>query len=228
LAVTVKICGLRREADVLLCGELGVGIAGFVVEYPLPVPWSLTESEAAGLLPLVAPPMKSCVVTGGDREKTLALALSLRPDFVQLHFNETLDDTRRIAWELASRGIGVIKTLPLPESARLAQFGTADVSACAALISGSGAAAILVDSRAPENAGDASSPPDFAVFREAKRASGIPVILAGGITPANVGNVLLSARPAMIDVMTGVESSPGVKDGAALRELLEKARGSCA
>ena len=76
----LKICGLMREEDVLLCCDRGVEICGFVTEYPVPVPWNLNRERCRELLPLVRERAKSCVVTGGPPDKLLDLALDLRPD----------------------------------------------------------------------------------------------------------------------------------------------------
>ncbi len=126
----VKICGLQRAEDVRLCRTLGADLAGFVTEYPLPVPWNLTESEAAALLPEIKPPLRSCIVTGGSRDKIAALARRLRPHFVQLHYRETISDTLYLCKALRRQGTGVFKTLPHAPQERLLQFGTDDVGQC--------------------------------------------------------------------------------------------------
>ena len=75
----IKICGLMRKEDVDLCCRIGADICGFVVEYPVQVPWNLLREQCAELLPAVSRPAKTCVVTGGEREKIISLALELKP-----------------------------------------------------------------------------------------------------------------------------------------------------
>ena len=220
--VKVKICGLMREEDVLLCGKLGVDIAGFVAEYPLPVPWNLTRSRVRALMELAEGPMKTCLVTGGEREAVLELVKSLAPDYVQLHYRETLEDTRRITAALAPLGTGVIKTLPLDGEERLRQFGKRDLETCVGLLEEAGVSALLVDSRGPKNAASGGERVDSGLFERVKASARIPVILAGGITPENAREVTAALGPEMVDVMTGVESSPGVKRETALRALLKE------
>ena len=222
--VRLKICGLKRACDVALCHALGVDIGGFVVEYPLPVPWNLMREEARLLLAGVQPPMQSCVVTGGSREKILALAKDLRPDYVQLHAHEMLSDAAHIAQVLRPLGIGVIKTLPLSPDERLAQFSTKDVLACAELLNATEICAILVDARAPSNAAGPGTPVDVDFYRRVKRCAHKPVILAGGITPKNLPGLLSVVQPDIIDIMTGVEAAPGIKDEEKLGLVVKQAR----
>lgn len=210
--VKIKICGLKHAQDVQLCYELGVDIAGFVTEYPLPVPWNLTADETKSLLAQVRAPMNSCIVTGGTREKIIALADKLRPDYVQLHYHETLSDAKYIAEVLRTRNIGVIKTLPLSRQERLAQFGTEDIRECTKLVNSTGIWALLADTRNPSNAAGHGTSITGDLYRQIKSCTQKPVILAGGITPDNLAQVLSSAQPDIIDLMTGVEKTPGVKD----------------
>ncbi|MPM14816.1 N-(5'-phosphoribosyl)anthranilate isomerase [bioreactor metagenome] len=222
--IQLKICGLMRQEDVSLCREFGVHIAGFVTEYPLPVPWNLTAEEVKRLLRLVHAPMKSCLVTGGSREKILTLAEKLRPDFVQLHFRETLADTGFLAEALREFNIGVFKTLPFSPEERLAQFGTADIRECTELLNNTGISAILADSRAPSNADGAGTSADLGVFRQIRRYAEKPVILAGGVNPDNIAQILSIAQPERLDIMTGAETSPGVKDRNKIAAIMEQIR----
>lgn len=208
----------------MLCHELGVDMAGFVTEYPLPVPWNLSAEEAKILLAQVQAPMKSCIVTGGTRNKILALAEKLHPDFVQLHYNETLSDADYIAEALEPLQIGVIKTLPFSPLERLAHFGTEEIEKCVKLLNSTGIYAILADTRAPHNAACKGTPVDAELYRQIKKCAQKPVILAGGITPENLTKVLPSAQPDIIDVMSGVEDSPGIKDREKLAFIMEHIR----
>lgn len=219
MGTPLKICGLMRPEDVIACCRMGVDVCGFVVEYPFPVPWNLTRERCAALLPLVTPPAKSCIVTGGSREKILSLARKMKPDFVQLHYHETLDDTAAIVQALSPHGIGVIKTLPLLEKERLAQFGTEDIEWCAKMLCEAGVYAILVDSRGPENVGTAGNNADLSFYRRVKAASTHPVMLGGGIQPENCRRIIEAAHPDMLDVMTGVELAPGVKSEMQISRL---------
>ena len=216
----LKICGLMREADVELCCGLGVELCGFVTEYPLDVPWNLSRADCRRLLSHVTPPAKRCIVTGGSPEKILSLALELRPDLVQLHFRETLDDTAALVRALAPYGIGVIKTIPASPVERIRQFGTEALAPCVRALCGAGVYAILADSRGPDNAA-AGGALDLSFCRRVCAASSRPVAIGGGITADNCREILRAVRPAILDVMTGVEDAPGVKSRKKLSALTD-------
>ena len=213
---TVKICGLMRVDDVRMCVRHGVDIVGFVVEYPHPVPWNLDAARARELMAAVTEPAKTCVVTGGPPEKILPLALATRPDYLQLHCHETLAETAYLARELKPRGVRIIKTL-FPD--------TPDLEKTAADFCAAGVAGLLFDPRTPTNAAQGGAA-DLAVFARLQGATSCPVILAGGITPANAAAIVQQAQPQIIDLMTGVELRPGIKDEskviALMRALQEK------
>lgn len=219
MGARLKICGLMRPEDVALCCEAGVDLLGFVTEYPHPVPWNLTRTQARALLAGVRRPARSCLVTGGSAEKIISLSLELLPDAVQLHAGETLADTLRIVQALTPRGIRVIKTLPLTPGERLAQLGQTDPARCAALLAQAGVSAILVDPRSPAKAYGPGRPADLTLYRQVRDASPLPVILAGGVTPENAAALLAQVQPPWLDVMTGVETAPGRKAPDKVRAL---------
>ena len=216
----IKICGLMRKEDVDLCCRIGADICGFVVEYPVQVPWNLLREQCAELLPAVSRPAKTCVVTGGEREKIISLALELKPSLVQLHYHESLADTLAVVRALSPYGIGVIKTVPIHPEERLRQFGTEDAGRCAEALCAGGDYAVLVDSRSPSNAASGGGAADLSLFAQVKRAAACPAGLGGGITPENCREIIEKVNPDFLDVMTGVETAPGVKSEERIKKLL--------
>ncbi|MCL2010978.1 MAG: phosphoribosylanthranilate isomerase [Synergistaceae bacterium] len=198
----VKICGLMRPEDAQMCVRLGADILGFVVDYPRPVPWNLSAAAAKDLMAAVGGRAETCIVTGGRADKILSVATDTKPNYVQLHFRETLPDTMRLAFELGKSGIKIIKTL-FPD--------TPDLEKTAADFCAAGVHALLFDPRTPDNA-IRGGVADISVFNKLKHAVSCPVILAGGITPVNAAELVLQSGARIIDLMTGVEHSPGVKD----------------
>jgi len=207
--VKIKICGLMRQCDVQLCEELGVDVLGFVVEYPRDVPWNLTREQAKELIAAAKRP--TCMVTGGTPESVIALAEELKPAMVQLHYKETVFDTAEIAATLKQSGIKTIRAV----------HNDADIEElCKTEI-----AAILVDSRTSENAAKSSLAVDTGLFNRIKERSTKPLIIAGGITPDNVSDIIARTGADWIDVMSGVEHSPGDKDKIKIEMLVQRARG---
>jgi len=223
--INVKICGLKHENDVRLCMDLGVNILGFVTEYPIQVPWNLTRKETLPLLKMVKPPFRSCIVTGGPCEKIIDLATYLRPDIVQLHYKETLEDTKIICDSLQKLNIDVIKTVPPKIEDRISQFNTYDIEIIAEKLCKCGVYGLLADSRTPSNASLKGCETDLDFCKQILKFSSKPVIIAGGINAENVINILKNTGAKFIDVMTGVESIPGEKDIKKLSALLTESRG---
>lgn len=212
---TVKICGHMRVIDVRMCARHGADIIGFVVDYPRPVPWNLSAEAARELISAVPPTAESCVVTGGPPDKILRLAWETRPDYVQLHCGETLADAVYLAEALKKRGVKVIKTI-FPD--------TPDLEKTAAQFCAAGVFALLFDPRTPDNAVSGGAA-DLSVYAGLRKAVSCPVILAGGINPHNAAGIVRETGAEMIDLMTGVEERPGVKDEAKVIELFGALRG---
>jgi len=202
LNVKVKICGLMNEDDVKMCVRHGADIIGFVVDYPRPVPWNIDVQAAKKLVPAVSRPSETCIVTGGTADKILGLVSEIKPDYVQLHFGESLAETSRLVNELRDSGVKIIKTL-FPD--------TPDLEETAIKFCKTGVYALLFDPRTPNNAADGGTA-DLSEFIKLRNAVNCPVILAGGINPGNAADFVQKTNAQIIDLMTGVEKSPGVKD----------------
>ena len=223
----LKICGLTQAKDVALCLEAGVDILGFVTEYPLPVPWNLTRQQAARYVTTVRESTcssRSCLVTGGSPAAVLSLARALNPHLVQLHHRETLAETCQITEALKPLGIGVIQAIPGDQADRLTRYGTADIESVVEALNQTGVYALLADMRSPDNAAQAGLVLDSAFCREVVAHAAKPVMVAGGLTPERIETTVEAAGTAFIDIMSGVEIRPGVKDPKRLRQAAEAIR----
>ena len=207
----VKICGLMREDDVRMCVHHGADIVGFVVDYPRPVPWNLNVQSVKKLMRIVSGQSKTCIVTGGTSDKVIKLILETQPDYVQLHFGENLVDTGHIVNETKKYGVKIIKTL-FPNTPNLEKVA---VDFCMA-----GVYALLVDSRTPDNAVFGGKA-DLTTFIKLRDVVECPVILAGGINPGNVAEIIKKTGAEAIDLMTGVEQYPGIKDESKVISLFK-------
>ncbi|WP_105316973.1 phosphoribosylanthranilate isomerase [Thermus tenuipuniceus] len=199
MRVRVKICGLTRREDALLAEALGAYALGFVFA-PASRRWVSPEaarriSEALG--PFV---VRVGVFQDQEPEAVLRLMEKARLQVAQLHGQEPPE------WaEAIGRHFPVIKAFPLtgPADPGWAQYP---------------AGALLLDSKAPGSG--QTYPRDWAkpLLQTGKR-----IILAGGITPENLEEVL-ALRPYAIDLASGVERAPGIKDEAKLKALFAKGR----
>ncbi len=235
--VIVKMCGFMREEDVDAGIRQSVDILGFVVDYPVPVPWNMELvraeelvkhfREAAGSTSAATEKnststTRCCVVTGGPVEKILNIERTLRPDYIQLHYKETADDIR--ALKAAGITAKIVKTVPLKPEDRLTQSGSEDMAECAKVFEEAGADIVLVDARGPENASNSKNLIDAELYKTVKQAVKIPVMAAGGITPENVGDIVDILQPDIIDMMTGIEISPGIKSEERIISLMRGVR----
>lgn len=208
-----KICGITNIEDLSLCVKNHVPVLGFVVEYPAPVPWNLTAEQAQTLISKLPLQVKSCMVTSGAPEQVVRLARQLRPDRIQLHGRESPSEVQTIAADLAPLGIQIIKAVHASPSAMWLKH--------AAAFARSGADALLLDPRTPDDPAS-SGQIDLEQYRMLHRTVAVPVILAGGITPDNLQWVVSRANPDAIDLLSGVESSPGKKDPYKVAALIEQ------
>lgn len=220
----VKICGMTNEEDILMCSQLGAQALGLVVEYPLPVPWNLTAEQAKDLRQVIPAKVIACMVTGGKPEEIIARARQVRPQMVQLHFEETLEETAYIAKALAPEHIAVIKALRVGQSGKLL-FEVAEPAAAARLIGQTGAAALLVDSGTVKRPGGSGIVVNQTIYREMAGASRLPVVLAGGLTAQNLHKMIpADLPPSAVDVLSGVEAGPGRKDKEKVSVFLRAAK----
>ncbi len=194
----VKICGLTREQDALLAWELGAAALGFV--FCAASPRYVTPARAVELRRAL-PAEAFCVgvFVDAESEEMNRVCAGAGLAAAQLHGRETPEACAAVA-------VPVIKVLQ-PEEA-------ADLGRARAY----GAAAVLLDApRLPGLPGGTGRLADWNAARELARR--LPLVLAGGLTPANVREAWKSVRPAALDLSSGVESAPGLKDPRKLRAL---------
>lgn len=207
----VKICGLMNRKDINLCVQAGVNMVGFVVDYPVPVPWNLTTVEARELIHHVPPFVSTCAVTGGSVGKVMELVNETCPNVVQLHYKETLQEIKELAYQLKLRGIKTIKALRIDGNGNC-DFEISDPAKAARELAKTGVSAILVDSYTTAMPGGTGVTVDLSTFRTIQQESSSPVILAGGLSPTNILPLIQETHPYAVDVLTGVEERPGHKD----------------
>lgn len=198
-AVRVKFCGLTRPEDVAAAAAAGAAYAGFV--FFARSPRNLTVAAARELALAVPPGIAKVALTvnAGDAELDAILA-AVPLDLLQLHGSEPPD---RVAAVKARTGLPVIKAVGLAGPEDLAAIdaftGVADM--------------LLVDAKAPKGAalpGGNGIAFDWRLI--AGRRWPLPWMLAGGLTPENVAEAVRLTGAPQVDVSSGVESAPGVKD----------------
>ena len=196
--VRVKICGIRRREDALLAAELGAWAIGFVF---WPGSARFIDPYHARAICTALPPWVVPIGVFVDQpaEHVSAVASLVRLHAVQLHGNETADMVERLPQR-------VIKSVAVTGDFEATSVDRVPVRA-----------GVLLDAHDPERHGGTGTTVDWT--RAAAAARRRRVLLAGGLRPDNVRAAIDAVRPFGIDVSSGVESSPGVKDADRLRTL---------
>ena len=206
-----KICGLSTPEAVSAAVEGQAAYLGFIffVRSPRNIP-----PEAAARL---ADPVRSkakvvAVMADPDDETVARVSRILRPDLIQLHGAET---PNRVAAIAALTGRGIIKALPVAEAA--------DLDAAAAF---DGAVEhLMFDARPPRDAtrpGGVGASFDWTIL--AGRRYERPHFLAGGLDPWNLSVAVRQSGAPLVDVSSGVERGPGLKDPGLISAFLDAVR----
>lgn len=209
--VKVKICGVTRQEDLDTAVQAGVDSIGFIVDVTAS-PRNLSFREAKNLIDRLPSNVDSVAVTVFNGvQRTAEICQELAPNFIQLH-GMASESYRRNG--LASR-VKVIVAVDV---------GAPDVIE-QALSYSRFSQAVLVDTHDQAGRGETGLVHDWSLSRKVRDAiHPAPMILAGGLTPQNVNQAVQTVRPYGIDVSTGVEVRPGIKDSAKMIEFIRKAR----
>lgn len=223
--VRVKLCGLMGEQDVDMAVAAGADALGFVTEYPVPVPWNLDRDRSAELVRYASPFVTTVAVVGGPVERMVDIALVVRPQVLQLHGDETVDMVREVCGALAGTGIKVIKALRIDVDTGEVRFDSSDPREAAGILTGSGIAALVIDSKTSTRPAGTGVTLDWEAVTGIREAIDLPLILAGGLNAGNVTDAITVVRPYAVDVISGVESERGVKDADKMCEFVKAAKG---
>lgn len=207
--IRVKICGLRTAED--MRAVAGAAYAGFVFFAKSPRNLSIAQARELALLAPVGLAKVALVVDAEDAFLD-ALTESVPLDMLQLHGAESPD---RVA-ELRTRyGLPVMKAIGVADEGDLA--AAFDYSLVADQL--------LIDAKPPKDALPGGNGLSFDWRLVAQRRWLKPWMLAGGLTPENVREAIRLTNARQVDVSSGVESLPGVKDAAKIAAFIAAAQG---
>src|SRR5271155_1192282 len=212
----VKICGLTREEDVDAVVDAGADAVGFISGFASS-PRNLTVRRAAELMSRVPPFVTPVLVTTGDalaqnsedvkRMAPGAIQLyggSFSPQTLKSAFHVFLFRTYQVGRQEGGGGI--------PDTTQKVRDAT------------KGYDALLTDTYVKGHDGGTGLTSDWSVCADIRKAiAPTPLILSGGLRPENVQLAIATVAPFCVDVSSGVESSPGVKDPAKVKMFMNKA-----
>jgi phosphoribosylanthranilate isomerase len=202
----IKICGITNTEDAKVAVAAGADALGFVMyrQSPRFVEPAVARAIVAGLPPFVVP---VGVFVNEEAERVRAIMDECGLALAQLHGDES-------ALYCQHLGRSTLKAIRLKDRGAflaLAEFqGRANVRG------------VLIDAFSDQTYGGTGQTVDWTLAAEAARSA--PVILAGGLNPANVAGAIQMVRPYGVDVSSGVELSPGKKDPDKVRAFIQAAR----
>lgn len=209
MVARVKICGLTRPEDVELAVRHGASFLGFIVECPSKRRLSVSEAAAIALpakdiVPRVA------VTVNPSNDLIERIITEMRPDYIQLHGDETPARAADIAKRIAIiKAVGIASDDDMKSSETYA--GIADF--------------LLYDAKPPKGEtvrGGHGVAIDWSIIKRAPTPKTFAV--AGGLTPDNVARSITATRAPIVDVSSGVEASPGVKDASKINAFMDAVR----
>lgn len=199
----VKFCGITRAADADVAVQLGADAIGLVLASGSPRFISL--GQAAMIRRRLAPFVQAVTLFRNASAAEVRRAVAaVQPDLLQFHGDENPEFC-------ASFGVPYLRAVPMK--------GTTDVGAWERRYAT--AAGLLLDAHAPGEQGGQGRIFDWSAVPAALAGR---LVLAGGLTPDNVGVAVRRVRPYAVDVSSGIESAPGVKDPDRMRRFLEAVR----
>lgn len=199
-----KICGITNTTDRDTAIDAGAHALGFIVDVPVDTPREITPKKAAALIENTPPFVTTVLVTMHDTlEPALDLYNTTGADALQLHGDIPLasieDNTQPLIYATdATNPDRITKIAPHVD-------------------------ALLIDSTSEDGAGGTGTTHDWERTHELTAQLDTPVILAGGLTPANVADAITTVDPYAVDVATGVERSGGTKDPEKVRSFITNA-----
>jgi phosphoribosylanthranilate isomerase len=203
MAVRVKICGISRNEDLSTACAAGADALGFVFYAKSPRNLSIEQAES---LVKALPPFVQSVGLFVDAEPGFVRAVleAVPLDLLQFHGGETPEYCRQF-------GRPYLKAVRVRPGVDLVKYAS-DFS---------DARALLLDAFVPGVPGGTGERFDWRLIPAGLNK---PIILSGGLNPDNVVEAVQTVQPWAVDVSSGVESAPGIKDAAKVAAFIERAR----
>lgn len=211
MSLAIKICGLSTPETLAAALDGGASHVGFI--FFAKSPRNVTPAQAAALRPAAKGRAQAVAVTVDADDAFLdAIVAAMVPDMLQLHGKESPE---RVAEVKARHDLPVMKAFSIAEAADLDELapyrGVADI--------------FLLDAKPPKGAelpGGNGVSFDWRLL--ARLDPSVDYMLSGGLTAGNVGEALRLASPPGLDVSSGVESAPGVKDAGLIEAFFAAVR----
>ena len=209
--VKVKICGVTRDKDLNAAVRAGADAIGFVVNVEKS-PRNLSLSQARDLMGRLPNTVDSVAVTiFKDLQGVTDICRELTPNFIQLH---------GMPYRLDNRMIPAIDTKLIAAVDVRSPDALEQAIVCSRFSD-----ALLVDTYGDNGLGGTGRTHNWGLSRSIRDViQPAPMILAGGLTPENVDCAIRTVKPCAVDVSTGVELRPGIKNHMKISEFVRKVK----
>ncbi len=201
--VKVKICGLTKLEDALHALRSGADYLGFIL-YPKS-PRFVPPEKLKEILKELGEAVRVAVMVNPSEEEVLR-TFEEGFDLVQLHGEEGLDFAHRVGIERVIKAFRVKDGVPDIEEGWKDAFG------------------VLLDTYSKKAYGGTGESFNWEIAREVKKR-GFRLFLSGGLKPENVRRAVEEVKPFAVDVSSGVEMSPGIKDKIKVERFIKEAKG---
>lgn len=199
----VKFCGLTRLEDTQRAVELGAAALGFVFDSHSPR--AVTAKQATALAKEVPDTVRTVALfRDASMENVNAVLAGFTPSLLQFHGSESPEFCVQF-------GLPFLKAVPMATPQNLPDWMQRYATA----------RALLLDAHAPGALGGTGQSFDWTMVPQ---DSPLPIVLAGGLKPENVAQAITMARPCAVDVSSGIESAPGIKDPQKMLRFMQEVR----
>ena len=213
----IKVCGLKTTQDALFAHQAGADALGFIIDVPVVTPRKVTSQKVADIITQLPPyALTVGVVMPASPTELLTLIEKSGVNTIQIHGNNSSLEIPEIKKKKHTR---FVRSYPIAVNTEV----NAAIKAIGEYID-RGADAILLDTKGKKDAGGTGEIHDWRKSKEIKNSLSCPVILAGGLNPHNVSDAIRLVEPYAVDVASGVESSPGVKDHQKIKAFIRNVR----
>jgi phosphoribosylanthranilate isomerase len=206
LTVEIKFCGLTRPTDASFAASLGASYVGAIFAGG---PRSISPERAAELFAAVGSAALHVGVFGSERPDELARTARVAAlDVIQLHGDPTADYVASVRAECNLPIWAVLRVASGSAEARIAELDAV-------------ADAIVLDAFVPGRLGGTGTPFDWRQAASWERPERARLVVAGGLGAHNVREAIRRLSPDIVDVSSGVESAPGIKDHERMRAFVQ-------
>jgi len=211
--VKVKVCGLTSAEEAEMVCDLGVDFLGVINQVDVSTPREVDMAKAEDIIETVPKDVKSVIITMVEElEKLKIMEKKFDPDYIQLHSEPSESQLKNLKKNIET---GIIGVLSISSNHNDSEQLISKAKRRAEIVD-----LLLLDTEGPHEGYRMTH--DWDISSKIVNSLETQVILAGGLTSANVEEAVETVDPYAVDVASGVESKPGKKSLKLVKEFIER------